>query len=82
MALPNFLLIGAAKSGTVSLYHYLRQHPDIFICPVNECNFFAFEGLDRDSAFQGPGDWETAVPHCVWDRASYEALFTAAKPRQ
>jgi hypothetical protein len=82
MTLPNFLLIGAAKSGTVSLYHYLGQHPDIFMCPVNECNFFALESLDPDSAFQGPLDRKTAVSHCIWDRASYEALFTAARPQQ
>jgi len=39
--LPDFLVIGAAKAGTVSLYHYLGQHPQILMCPVNECNFFA-----------------------------------------
>jgi hypothetical protein len=82
MTLPNFLLIGAAKSGTVSLYHYLGQHPDIFMCPVNECNFFALENLDPDGIFQGPVDRKTAVSHCIWERASYEALFTAARPHQ
>ena len=29
--LPNFILVGAAKSGTSSLYHYLRQHPEVFM---------------------------------------------------
>jgi hypothetical protein len=33
--LPNFLLIGAAKSGTTSLYRYLGQHPEIFMSPIN-----------------------------------------------
>ena len=28
---PNFFIIGAAKSGTTSLWQYLRQHPDIFM---------------------------------------------------
>jgi hypothetical protein len=28
---PNFLIVGAAKAGTTSLYEYLRQHPDIFV---------------------------------------------------
>jgi sulfotransferase family protein len=28
---PNFFIIGAAKAGTTSLYHYLRQHPDVFM---------------------------------------------------
>lgn len=26
---PNFLIVGAAKAGTTSLYEYLKQHPDI-----------------------------------------------------
>ena len=29
--LPNFLIVGAAKSGTSSLHNYLNQHPDIFL---------------------------------------------------
>ncbi len=28
---PNFFIIGAAKSGTTSLWQYLKQHPDIFM---------------------------------------------------
>jgi hypothetical protein len=43
MTLPNFLIIGAYKSGTTSLYHYLRQHFDIFMSRVKEPNFFAHE---------------------------------------
>lgn len=30
-ALPNLLIIGAAKSGTTSLHLYLEQHPDVFM---------------------------------------------------
>lgn len=52
--LPNFLVIGVAKAGTTSLYHYLGQHPDIFMSPVKEPRFFAFE--DHPPAFTGPGD--------------------------
>lgn len=28
---PNFLIVGAAKAGTTSLYAYLKQHPAIFM---------------------------------------------------
>ena len=42
MTLPNFLIIGAAKAGTTSLYHYLDQHPDVFMSPIKETNYFAF----------------------------------------
>jgi len=39
--LPNFFIVGAAKSGTTSLYNYLRQHPQIYLPPVKEVYFFA-----------------------------------------
>jgi hypothetical protein len=52
MTLPNFLIIGAMKSGTTSLYYYLKQHPQIYMSSVKEPNFFALEGsnLDFDGA--------------------------------
>lgn len=34
MKSPDWILIGAAKAGTTALYHYLRQHPRIFLSPV------------------------------------------------
>ena len=40
--MPDFLIIGAGKSGTTSLNSYLSQHPDIFMSPVKEPNFFAY----------------------------------------
>ncbi len=36
MKLPNFLIVGAAKSGTTSLYEYLRTHPQIFMPGIKE----------------------------------------------
>jgi len=42
--LPNFLIIGAAKSGSTSLHHYLGQHPDIFMSRIKEPNFYSFAG--------------------------------------
>ena len=38
--MPNFLIVGAAKSGTTSLYRYLSQHPDIFMPKWKELSFF------------------------------------------
>ena len=31
MTLPTFVVIGAMKAGTVSLRHYLDEHPDVFL---------------------------------------------------
>ncbi|MGK7896071.1 MAG: sulfotransferase [Xenococcus sp. (in: cyanobacteria)] len=52
MKLPNFLIIGAAKGGTTSLYHYLSQHPQIYMSSLKEPRFFALEGEKLN--FQNP----------------------------
>lgn len=38
--LPNFFIGGAPNTGTTSLYHYLRQHPQVFLSPVKEPTYF------------------------------------------
>ncbi len=43
MTLPNFFIVGAPKAGTTSLYAYLDQHAQVFMCPVKEPSYFAFE---------------------------------------
>jgi|Deesub1362A_J573_1020465.scaffolds.fasta_scaffold00073_56 hypothetical protein len=40
--LPDFLIVGAARSGTSSLYYYLKQHPKIFMPEIKEPNFFSY----------------------------------------
>ena len=47
--LPNFVIIGAAKAGTTALYWYLDEHPQVFMSPVKETNYFAF-GRDDDGS--------------------------------
>ena len=42
--MPNFLIIGAMKSGTTALYYYLEQHPQIYMSPVKEPNFLCIGG--------------------------------------
>jgi hypothetical protein len=41
--LPNFFIVGVAKAGTTSLHRYLSQHPEVFMSPIKETNFFAYE---------------------------------------
>ena len=41
--LPNFFIVGAPKAGTTSLYAYLDQHPQVYMCPLKEPSYFAFE---------------------------------------
>ena len=76
MTLPNFIVIGARKAGTTSLYHYLEQHPEVFMSPVKETNFFVLEG--GKAGYSGP-DADTRVNRwSVADPEEYEKLFEDA----
>lgn len=37
---PDFLVVGAAKAGSTSLYHWLKQHPDVFMPEWKEPCYF------------------------------------------
>src|SRR6478735_11126174 len=37
---PDFLCIGAPKTGTTWLYKHLSRHPEIWIPPVKELHYF------------------------------------------
>jgi hypothetical protein len=75
MTLPNFLIIGAAKSGTTALYHYLRQHPQVYMCPQKETNFFAYG--EQKVRFTGPRDANDS-DFIITTLESYMAQFEAA----
>lgn len=75
MTLPNFLIIGAAKAGTTTMWHQLGQHPQIYMSPHKEPRYFALCGRPVD--FRGPGD--TTRFHFVTEYAQYEALFDGVK---
>lgn len=38
--LPNLVIIGAMKCGTTSLHNYLKLHPQIYMAPTKELDFF------------------------------------------
>ena len=50
--LPNLIVIGAMKSGTTSLHHYLNLHPEIQMSRQKELNFFV-----EDQNWQRGVDW-------------------------
>ena len=40
---PNFLIIGAPKAGTTSLWANLREHPNVFMPKIKEPHYFSRE---------------------------------------
>ena len=47
----DFFIVGAPKSGTTSLYHYLNEHPKIQMSAQKEPNFFSHTSLERDKLY-------------------------------
>jgi hypothetical protein len=41
----NLLIIGAGRSGTTSLYHYLKDHKDICFSDIKEVHYFSLKDL-------------------------------------
>jgi len=73
---PTFLLVGAQKAGTTALYSLLRQHPQIFMSPVKEPDYFARKEI---LSYLREGK---RAPSYVRDWDAYLALFKAARPGQ
>ena len=72
-ALPNFLVVGAARSGTTGLVEGLRSHPRVFVTDPKEPHYFALH--DQTPDFTGPGDGHTINRVAVTDRDGYLALY-------
>jgi hypothetical protein len=76
LKLPDFLVVGAAKSGTSSLYSYLKRHKSVFLPPKKECYFFSFK--DSHPVFQSPN----RIGGIISDFGDYQAQFANAKKSQ
>lgn len=94
-AMVNFLIIGAAKSGTTSLHHHLAALPGAFFSPIKEPNYHARADIHPDCfsrSFRAnhPNDLssylQTPVPRppkdiaFVRSESDYLRLFEGADP--
>lgn len=70
---PNFLIVGAAKSGTSALWHYLKQHPEVYMVARKHTRFFAYDVEYPD--FSGLAPKDPGSPYSVVDLEDYHALF-------
>ena len=64
--LPNFLIIGAAKAGTTTLFDALKQHPQVFCSTPKETRFFS-----DDERFARGMEWY--LDTCFKGSAGYPA---------
>lgn len=70
MTLPNFLIVGAAKAGTTTLYEHFRAHPEIFMPRLKEPRFFCYGGSGE------------RIDYPVQSVEEYAALFAEGADRK
>jgi hypothetical protein len=79
--MPNFLIVGAAKSGTTSLYNYLSIHPDIFMPPTHkEPRFFVAKHFKNLQAYSQKFK-EHIQKMTIDELFEYESLFSKARDK-
>jgi hypothetical protein len=76
MQLPNFIIGGALKAGTTSLNHALKQHPDVFMCPIKEPRYFAYDSSNPEHVSKGGGFFP------IRTLEEYAALFAGVEGQQ
>lgn len=75
MRLPDFIIIGAMKSGTSSLYQWLAVHPELYLPPVKEPHFFS-----RDEVWMRGLNWYSELFADADARLVGEASTTYTNP--
>lgn len=74
--MPNFIVIGAGKAGTKSIYEYLKQHPQIYMSKIKETKFFCCHGYSHDECLVGRN---IPLNISVRDIDEYYSLFDGVK---
>ena len=76
---PDFFVVGAPKAGTTALFHWLNDHPDVFLPVVKEPAYFTYSGKPATPK-NGPYDPDY-VRQIAQDSGAYAALYDAAGSR-
>jgi hypothetical protein len=70
---PNFLIVGAAKCGSTSLYQFLNQHPQVYMPANKEPNYFVAD-YQKTMSRECPS-YNIDMKRMVFDKGQYYDLF-------
>lgn len=79
---PDFLLVGAPKSGTTAMHAYLQWHPEVFMPAAKEIHYYGSDlsGLltqlspeQHQAMFAGSESARRAGETCIWALYSHKA---------
>jgi len=81
MPRPTFMIAGERKCGTTALHHWMSCHPDVYVYPPWDVNYFIEDEISRTLKWR-----DGEVDAAAWERShsveSYEALFRDGSGRQ
>ena len=73
MNVPNFIIAGAPKCGSTTLFRYLNPHHDVFFPRIKEPGFMIkeyYQGLSKDSP-----NYKRQLEYLVLNEESYRQLY-------
>lgn len=79
-ALPDFIIIGAQKAGTSSLFYYLNQHPNLKPSWIKETHYFAGHNrwTGKTLPYEEGIDWYRAQFPKLSDIGASDKVFEAS----
>ena len=75
------MVIGAGKSGTTALHHYLQQHPQLFVPQHKDPSYLALMH-EKPSAAENHPKGLAYYPFAIYHAEEYIALYHKAEPEQ
>lgn len=75
---PHFLIVGAAKCGTSTLYSILSQHPQLCVSSISEPGFFAGDNPKAQSIQEYRSKYFSPLPGQLCGEASTNNLYVPA----
>jgi hypothetical protein len=82
ITLPNFLIVGAQKAGTTSLFDILNQHSQIFIPPEKELHFFDYETeVNKGLEYYASHFREAAIAKAIGEASPSYLFYPEVAPR-
>ncbi len=73
--LPDFLIVGAAKSGSTAIYNYLKDSHDVYLPSIKEPHFFSLFEKNKIKGFDN-------LPERIKTIDNYYRLFVKAQSHQ
>lgn len=78
--LPDFLCVGAQRSGTTTLHRHLQRHPDVFAPPSKEVQYFTLH-YDRPASWYRSCFAEAGPHQAIGDFTPYYLFHPFAASR-